>query len=197
MPLANSAGSNARACRMLSWKASVVLRPAVAGRESNSGKSSIPASSRTRFFTELVEDSGSYGVCGITLHDFTEFAAEGVDFGRLDQVFHILEIYASFKTLRAAERVQFHRDEMERTWYEEVETLPDVAAATFASDFGEGLCVGQHQIHRERCGRIVRETQAGKISRPVKHGVAVLLKKGEPTLRLALAHQKVDVESSS
>ncbi|MFZ3376744.1 MAG: hypothetical protein WA183_14435 [Chthoniobacterales bacterium] len=77
-------------------------------------------------------------------------------------MFHILEIYASFKTLRAAERVQFHRDEMERTWYEEVETLPDVAAATFASDFGEDLRVGQHQIHRERCGRIAAKRKRVK-----------------------------------
>jgi hypothetical protein len=148
MPLANNAGSNARACRMLSWKASVLLRPAVAGRESNSGKSSIPASSRIRFFTEFVEDSGSVSRrCGL-------WSA------------------CNFIVMR-----------WEWTCYEEVETLPDVAAATFASDFREDLCVGQHQIHRERCGRIVGETQAGKISRPVKHGVAVLLKKGEPTLR--------------
>src|SRR5437016_1253167 len=104
----------------------MLLRPAVAGRESNSGKLSIPGASRTRFFTEFVEDSGSYGLCGITLHNLSEFAAAGVDFCRVDQVFHILEIDASFKTLRAAKRVQFHRDEMERTWNEEVKTVADV-----------------------------------------------------------------------
>ena len=68
------------------------------------------------------------------------------------QVFHILKIDATLKTLRASERVQFHRDEMQRAWNDETETVPDVAAATFALDCGEGLCVGQHQIHWKRSG---------------------------------------------
>jgi hypothetical protein len=33
---------------------------------------------------------------------------------RLDQVFHILKVNAIFKTLWAAKRMQFHRDETER-----------------------------------------------------------------------------------
>src|SRR5438552_9391843 len=166
MPLANSTGSNAKACRMLSRNASVLSRPAVAGSESNSGRSSLPGFSRTRFFAEFPEESGSYGVCGITLGDFDEFSVGDVDFRRLDQVFHILKIDATLKTLRASERVQFHRDEMQRAWNDKAETVPDVAAATFALDCGEGLCVGQHQIHWKRSGWIGRELG---VSLPKKH----------------------------
>ena len=63
-------------------------------------------------------------------------------------MFHILKIDATLKTLGASERVQFHRDEMQRAWNDEAETVPDVAAATFALDCGEGL-----RLDRARIGR--------------------------------------------
>ena len=87
-------------------------------------------------------------------------------FAALIKCFHILKIDATRKTLRASDRVQFHRDEMQRAWNDEAETVPDVAAATFALDCGEGLCVGQHQIHWKRSGWIGRELG---VSLPKKH----------------------------
>src|SRR5205809_2281267 len=105
MRVANITGSKLRACRMLSWKASVLVKPAVAGSESNSGNLITPGSSRTRFSAELALESGSYGVCGIAFSNLGEFSAIGVDLCRLNQVFHILKINASLKTVPAAERV--------------------------------------------------------------------------------------------
>lgn len=179
---------------MLSRKASVLVRPAVAGMESNCARSSSTASSRTRFFAE---DSRSYGLGGITLGDFGKFLAGGIDFRGPDQVFHILKIDASLKTVRAAEGVQFHRDKMERARNGEGETVPDVAAAARVLDFGKGLGVGKHQIHGKGCGRVGLETQADKIGRPVKNRVPMLLEKGEPAFRIGLSNQEIDIESGA
>src|SRR5947209_7815900 len=94
IPLENGAVRSDNACRMLSRNASALLRPAVAESESNSGRTRAPSLSRTRFFAEFAQDSGSYGFGGITFGYFSEFLAGCIDFRCLDQMFHILEVNA-------------------------------------------------------------------------------------------------------
>ncbi len=74
-----NAGRSARACSMLNRKASVIVRPAVAGRELKQGRSSGPSPSRTRFFAKFVEDFGSYRFCRITLGYFGKLSAVDIN----------------------------------------------------------------------------------------------------------------------
>lgn len=90
--------------------------------------------------------------------------------------------------------MQFHRDEMKRAGDGEAKAVSKIASVTVSLDAGEGLPIGQHQVHWQRFRRVGHKTKANEIGGAVNRSVPVPLKVGKPAFGIGLAHQEVDIE---
>ena len=105
-----------------------------------------------------------------------------VDLCDLDQVYHVLKICATLEAGLTFERVQFHRDQVEWSWNRKLNSFTNITASTIGQDFVEGIFIGEHQVHRQRLGRLRGEMEANEVGRPVEDSITAFLKKSEPSL---------------